>query len=317
MNERDILQHIKNSIEEAPIDIFDSVKSQQIEKMKSHDAITRQDDVSGQDRRRFLKPMMSFASVAAVLLFVFFNFQQHSIPDSQIYLDVNPGIEIITNKSDEVIELVPINEDAIEIIEGIEYKDRDLELVTGDILDSLVEQSYFNEEDEVILVSVYNQDLEKSKRQADQLNETIHRKLNAINIDPLILIQSLEESNTVEEFARKYGISVGKMTFIRNMIILDPELKTEDLVNLSLAQLIEISRSTGLDIEKIVDGGDDARISKPTTKDVTPPSSKGFHDDDDDDWDDDDDDDWDDDDDDDDDDDWDDDDDDDDDWDDD
>ena len=51
---------------------------------------------------------------------------------------------------------------------------------------------------------------------------------------------------------QKYKISVGKMTFIRNLIILNPNLKTEDLIDISLSELIEISQKYELDIDKII-----------------------------------------------------------------
>lgn len=253
MKDRDILGHIKGGIDDAPIDILENIKAQKVVKMIKHDDITRQQGIS-------FKPIMSFASIAAVFLVVFFNFQQLRLPDSQIYLDVNPGIQITTNRRDKVINLRAVNVDANEIIEEIDYKNKALEDVTGDILESLVGKNYIDDE-AIMLVSVYNKDLDKSKKQATELDHVIHNKLDNIKKNPILLTQSLDKSNTIDDYAQKYGISVGKMTFIRNMIILNPELKTEDLVNLSLTELIEISRNTGIDIEKILNSGDERIIN--------------------------------------------------------
>ena len=254
MRDRDILDHIKNSIDEAPIDLLDSIKSQPVAKMIKHDDITRQ------EKRISFKPMMSWVSVAAVFALVFLNLQLFRLPDSQIYLDVNPGIQITTNSRDKVIRLEPINEDAVIIIKDIDFKNKELDKVTEDILDSLIDKDFIDEVDGVMLLSVYNKDAEKSQRQVSELDNVIHNKLDDINMNPILLTQSLDKSNTVDEFAREYGISVGKMTFIRNMIILNPDLKTEDLVGLSLTELIEISRQTGIDIGRILNTEDDTRI---------------------------------------------------------
>ena len=254
MKDREILDHIKNSIDESPIDLLENIKSQQVVKMLKHDDITRQRKVS-------FKPIMSFVSVAAVFMLVFFNFQQFRLPDSQIYLDVNPGIQITTNNRDKVIKLEAINEDAKNIIENIEFKNKELDVVTGNILDSLVDKAYLDEDDDVMLISVYNKDRSKSKKQVSQLNDIIHNRLD--DMHPILLSQSLDKSNTVDEFAKRFGISVGKMTFIRNMIILNPDLKTEDLVKLSLNELIQISRNTGIDIEKIIESQDYESIKSP------------------------------------------------------
>lgn len=257
MKDNQILDSIKRSVDQAPIDILDNLKSHNVVKMMKHDDITRQ------ETRRPMKRIVSFASIAAAFLLVFFNFQQLRMPDSEIYLDVNPGIQITTNKRDEVIKLEAINQEAINIIEGIDYKGREIDDVTEEILDSLMEKSYIEFADEVMLLSVFNKDRDKGRAQANQLNQVIHDKLDDVNLSPIILTQALEESNTVEEFAYSYGISFGKMTFIRNMIILNPDLKTEDLVALSIRELIEISQETGIDIEGIIDSSDMDRISEP------------------------------------------------------
>lgn len=257
MKDREIFEHIRNGINEAPIDMLDSIKSQKVVKMMKHDDITRQEN------KKSFKPLMYFASVAAAFLLVFFNVQLFIMADSQIYIDVNPGIEITTNKRDNVIKLQPINEDALEIIQAISYKNNSLKDVTEDILDSLIDKGYIKNEDEIMLVSVYNGDSSKSEKLTSQMNDTIHNKLDKVNKNPILLTQSLDKSNTVDEFAREYGISTGKMTFIRNMIIMNPDLKTEELVDLSLVDLIEISRNAGIDIEKILNTGDYDRLNKP------------------------------------------------------
>ncbi|NLJ57907.1 MAG: hypothetical protein GX339_03575 [Tissierellia bacterium] len=259
LNDREILNHIKNSVDQAPIDILDNIKNQTVVKMIKHDDITRQESKSS---KTTLKSIMSFAAAAAVFLFMF-NIFQFRLPDSEIYIDVNPGVQITTNRRDDVIKLLPINDEAAEIVKDIEFKGKEIEIVTGEIVDSLIDNNYISEDDDVMLLSVYNKDLEKSKRQVREINDTIHKKLDDNHKNPILLSQSIDKSNTVDEFAKKYGVSVGKMTFIRNMIILNPELKTEELVDLSLSRLIEISNDIGIDIEKIIDSGNDERITNP------------------------------------------------------
>ena len=133
MKDKEILDSLKRSLEDAPIDILDNLKNQNVVKMLRHDDITRQ------EKKRSLKPIMSLASLAAAFLLVFFNFQQVRMPENEIYLDVNPGIHITTNKKDQVIKLEGINLEARELIEKIDYKDRDIEDLTEEILDSLLD----------------------------------------------------------------------------------------------------------------------------------------------------------------------------------
>ena len=277
IRDKEILNRIKNGIAEAPIDLLDNLKNQTVVKMMEHDDITRQEK-----ERKFqfhMKPIMSFASVAAVFLLVFFNFQQLRVADSEIFLDVNPAIHITTNKKDNVINLEAINQEAARIINEIDYKGEDLNTVTDKILDSLLSLDYIEKEDEIILLSVFNKDKDKGKRQTDELNDVIHEKLDSIDRRPVLLTQSLDKSNTIEEMAKEYGISVGKMTFIRNMIILNPDLKTEDLIKLSLTELIEISQDTGIEIDRILDSQDMDKIRQPSEPMVIPDDYDDYDDD--------------------------------------
>ena len=74
--------------------------------------------------------------------------------------------------------------------------------------------------------------------------------------DRIVLAQKLDNTSTIEKYAQEYGISVSKMTFIRNMIILNPELETKALVNLSIGELVRLSQGMGLKLDKIIDSED-------------------------------------------------------------
>lgn len=50
------------------------------------------------------------------------------------------------------------------------------------------------------------------------------------------------------------------MIFIRNLIILNPELQTEALVDLSIGELVRLSQGMGLELDKIIDSTDFDRI---------------------------------------------------------
>jgi hypothetical protein len=101
MREEQILNSIKRSVDQAPIDILENIKEAPRVKMLRHDEITRQDT-----RKSSLSKMMSYASIAAVFILLLFGLQyQTRLPDSYVYLDVNPSIEIVTNRMDKVIDL--------------------------------------------------------------------------------------------------------------------------------------------------------------------------------------------------------------------
>jgi hypothetical protein len=252
MKEKQILDSLKRSIDRAPIDILDKIKEEPRVKMLRHDDITRQET-----RKFSMKNMMSYASVAAVFLFVLFGWMlQVTIPDSRIYLDVNPSIEIVTNRQNKVIDLIADNLDGRRITSDLNYKGKTLYEVTDEILDRMMDESYLVKDREYLLLSVYNKDENKAEQQKQSLDRRIHEHLQEKELQPIVLLQKLDKTSTIEKYAEEYGISISRMTFIRNLIILNPELKPETLVGLSIGELVRLSQGMELELDKIIDSTD-------------------------------------------------------------
>lgn len=256
MKNKDVTKRLANALGEAPIDLLEQIKSQPIKKMVDHDYITRQEPV--QQRSSYWKPLVSVASFIGIFLIGFLGwFTQFRAIDSLVYLDINPSIEIATNKQDHVIHLQGLNEEGRALIKDIEFEGKDVYAVTQDLLDSLLEKGTIDIEHYTMLVSVLNNNQEKSQKQVSQLNEMIHSYFREHQLKPIVLRQAITSTNTLEQFADQYNISLGKMTFIKNLIILNPEFKLEELVNLSIDDLIQLSRKKGLNLKKIIDIDDE------------------------------------------------------------
>ncbi|NLW22952.1 MAG: PepSY domain-containing protein [Tissierellia bacterium] len=236
--------------------MLEELKNKPVEKMVYHDHITRQEI---EERKPIgLKPIFTLATAFCLLLIAYFGwYTPYMVADSIIYLDVNPSIEMSINRKEKVIDLTGINDEGKKLVSGIDYKNRDINSVVNELLDNMLQQNYIDKENHAILVSVLNKNLEKGNKKVGELNETINSYFKNDDIKPIVLRQSIVKTNTLEEFAEEYNISVGKMTFIKNLMILNPEFQLEDLVHLSLEELIKISREKGLDLKKIIDFDED------------------------------------------------------------
>ena len=258
MKEKEILKSLKDSIDQAPIDLLDDIKNAPRTKMLKHDQITRQ-----QRKRDPFKKFMPYASIAAAFLLVFFGWNyQTRMPDSHIFIDVNPSIEITTNRINKVIDIKSSNEDGRWIIKDFNYKGMTVDRVTEEILDRIYEKGYLNKDHKYLLLSIYNNNEEKSQIQKLEIDKKIHQHMKKKSFEPIVLSQNLENTSSIEHFSKEYGISVSKMTFIRNLLILNPELKTKDLVNLSIEELVSLSQGMGLDLDKILDSTDFEKIEE-------------------------------------------------------
>lgn len=102
MRNEAINESLKKAIDSAPIDLLDKIKAMPVEKMEEHDHITRQVEV--EKRPNILKPVLTLASAAAVFLIAYLGwYMPYRLPDSIVYFDVNPSIEMAINWKEQVI----------------------------------------------------------------------------------------------------------------------------------------------------------------------------------------------------------------------
>lgn len=267
MKENQILDSLKKSIDQTPIGLLENIKNEPRTKMLRHDEITKQ-----KTKAKSYKKFMAYGSMAAAFLMVFFGWNyQTRIPDSHIYIDVNPSVEIVSNRLDKVIDIRANNRDGKLLTEDFNYKAMTIDQAAEEILDRMMTGDYLNKDNKYLLVSVYNKNEEKSAVQQLDLDKKIHKHLQNKKLDPVILSQKIDNSSTIKSYAKQYGISVSKMTFIRNLIILNPDFETEDLVDLTIEELVSLSQGIGLDLDKILDSTDFEKIDESKDKNKEDP----------------------------------------------
>lgn len=264
MNEKRILKKIDNVIDKAPIDILDNIKKAPKTKMLKHDDITRQEDIGEKKSsgKRF-KKFLPYASVAIIFLIALVNWQiQSARAYGVFYLDVNPSIKFTTNRKDEVIDLKAGNSKGESIIEDIDFKDKTIEELTAEILERMLDKNFLEEGNEYILLSSQSKDQDKAIKEREELDSLIHKNLEEDRVQAIVLRQGLEKSENLEESAEKYKVSTAKMNFIRNIISLNGNFKEQDLVKLSIGDLVGLVEENNLNLEKIVDTDDMDKIKE-------------------------------------------------------
>ncbi len=259
MNEKKILKHLSQGIEQAPIQLLETIKEKPRVKQEKHDDITRQ--------KKYIPTIGYMTAIASVVFLVFlFNIQlQFRAIDSTVYLDINPSIQIETNKQNKVIGITALNAETHTFIGDYEFKGRTLNQVTIDLVDKLILTGYITKSDDMLLVSVYNDNKEKANLQKQEIKEVIINHLAEDSIRPIVLAQAIDRSNTISDMAKAYGISEGKMTFIRNLMILSPELRVNNLARLSLEQLISMAKYMELDLSTVIEEQELERVDLPYT----------------------------------------------------
>ena len=157
---------------------------------------------------------------------------------STITLDINPSIKIELNKDKKVVNVISLNDDGKEIVEG-NYVGKELKEVVNGITDKLIDKGYAKEE-LVILVGV------SGEVKGEEVKVIIGDKLDEEKVGYNIIIPEISDSSI--ELAKKYNITESKAAYLEETIKEYPELKIEDIKDMSIGDIInkteEVSKNT-------------------------------------------------------------------------
>ncbi len=169
--------------------------------------------------------------------------------DSVIGIDVNPSIEIRTDKDEEVISVSALNDDAAKIIEGMDFEGVDLNVTVNAVIGSMVRNGYITDLQNSVLVSVNNDDPEKQQKLLEDITKDINVILDESKIDGAVLSQAISDSADVAALAKEYGISEGKASLISLVSKNSDKNDFASLKDLSITELVLMGISDSTDSE--------------------------------------------------------------------
>lgn len=256
MREEEILGRIKSSINQADINLLENIKSADIPKMVRHDKITKQ-----KSDRKINNIYLAVASLAASLIIIFGTWHyQFRVPDSYVYFDINPSIVITTNRREKIIDITAKNMIEDSLLADIDYKGEKIDSIVEKIIKEMYDFRYLRSSDDYLLLSVHNRNHDRQSAQQKRISALIHDYMEGEKLASVMLTQDLHVTDTLERYAAEYGISLSRMNFIMNIINLNPELEVDELVDLSLKELVILVQFMELDLESIVEFDDYAKI---------------------------------------------------------
>lgn len=173
--------------------------------------------------------------------------------DSIVNIDVNPGIEISTNKNDVVLDVTAINSDAQKVLDGMNLKNTDLKSAVNAIVGSMVKNGYLIDGESSILVTVQNKDENRATHIRNLILTDINSSLKDNNITASVVNQTVTDNTDAREFASAQGISFGKATLIINLCTKDDSLNRETLAKMNIREIAALVVEKDIDISDIVD----------------------------------------------------------------
>ena len=157
---------------------------------------------------------------------------------SIVSLDVNPSMELKVNKNEKVLSATPMNDDAKEILDGMNLKGTQADVAMNAIIGSLLQHGYVDELANSILITVEDDDQARGEKLQQALTQQADAALASAQVNGAILSQVMVHSDELSQKAQEYGISAGKAALIQAVVEGSNNTKTfEDLVGLSINDL--------------------------------------------------------------------------------
>ena len=180
---------------------------------------------------------------------------------SVVSLEVNPGIEINVNKDRRVISVVPMNDDAKDIVGDMNFAGTDLNVTINALLGSMISKGYLSEIANSILISVDNADPAEAESLRQLLMGEVQKILKSDTFNGAIIGQTIiKDCSRLRELAEKYGITMSKAQLIDEIVSQNAKLKFEDLVKLSINDLNLLKKSDSETVTSIGNASDSGYI---------------------------------------------------------
>lgn len=184
-------------------------------------------------KKKILIPIIiCLVLVIGVVCYFLFN----NKPASVITLDINPSIEINITDKEIVKSIVALNNDAKEVISN-ELVGKSLDEAIDLIAKKTVEKGYVDQEH--IEIIVYS----KGKIKNEDVDRKLRNSYEEQGLDPFIIfIDNVTKED--EELAKKYNISLGKASYINQIVKENSNISAESLIDKSVNELDE-TKATG------------------------------------------------------------------------
>ena len=182
------------------------------------------------------------------------------VPDSHVDIDVNPGVEIVTNKKNKVLEVQSTNQDGADVIDGMDLKNTELKVAVNALIGSMVQKGYIQNDNTGILVTVRNDNEDKANKVKAEVLNDINTALSTNSVQATVINQTVKTTVDAKKFAAENNISIGKAVFVLNLAAKDSSLDAKELAKMKVSEIASLVVQKGIDIRDIVDYDSDDSI---------------------------------------------------------
>ena len=204
-----------------------------------------------------LKTVMQLVAACVALVLVvggIFYYRGNLMVDSLVDLDVNPGIELLTNRKNRVLKGYATNSDGEKVLSGMDLQNVDLQVALNAIVGSMVQQGYMTKDTKGVLVTVQNKDQKKADNLRRLVVEEMELALSSEDMNAAVLHQVISTQNSnASTFAKENNISLGKAVFVLNLAKKDSSLNAKNLAKMKISEIAKLVADKKIDIRDIIE----------------------------------------------------------------
>ena len=204
-----------------------------------------------------LKTVMQLAAACVALVLLvggIFYYRGNLMVDSLVDLDVNPGIELLTNQKNRVLEAYATNGDGDKVLSGMDLHNVDLQVALNAIVGSMVQQGYMTKDTKGVLVTVQNKDQKKAETLRKLVVKEMEIALSTEDMNAAVFHQVISiQNNNASAFARKNNISLGKAVFVLNLANKARSLDAKELAKMKISEIAKLVADKNIDIRDIIE----------------------------------------------------------------
>ena len=212
--------------------------------------------------------MKSFFSKWYIKLFLWFGtcaglivlgvFAVNRMVYSSVLIDANPSVVIKLDKEGFVLGVVGVNEDGKDVVADLELKGEEAETAVEEVVATILDYGYMDEEQSALLISVKSKDEEVADELQYDLAYVADDVLGWELDNGIVLDQAITVDSTVRAIASMYDITQGKAAFVWQLCMVEPEFQVWDLADMTITEIIMECINKDIDLSEYVDiiGGD-------------------------------------------------------------
>ena len=204
-----------------------------------------------------LKTVMQLAAACVALVLLvggIFYYRGNLMVDSLVDLDVNPGIELLTNQKNRVLKGYATNSDGEKVLSGMDLQNVDLQVALNAIVGSMVQQGYMTKDTKGVLVTVQNKDQKKAETLRKLVVKEMEIALSTEDMNAAVFHQVISsQNNNASAFAKENNISLGKAVFVLNLAKKDSSLNAKELAKMKISEIAKLVADKNIDIRDIIE----------------------------------------------------------------